>query len=225
MQYTSFTEGVARLRTLTLILRAALALALVIVVLRMALVGVIITLINGAGFGGFRGGFALFAAAGVIGLVEVFVALLVAVLFLIWVWRAHANLHASGIGGLVTTPLRASLVHLVPVANLMFPVRNMRHLWNRSHGLDEWQANAEVGAVSIWWTAFVVAASIDSWLVFSALVALLTNVRFTAPLLATSGLALFSLSLRALAIVMLWRIVGTIARVQASLTGAAEAFA
>lgn len=73
----------------------------------------------------------------------------------LWVWRAHANLRALGLPGLVHAPLVTAASWFIPLVGLIVPPLAMRELWNRSMGEDEHQARAKVAAVNGWWACLI----------------------------------------------------------------------
>lgn len=113
---------------------------------------------------------------------------------LLWVWRAHANLLASGVP-IRRTPAGAVFAYLVPGLNLVVPFEAMRELYNRSHGEPEELANAPVDDVTAWWTASIVGLLIFSALLFKLFVDRATNLIFLTPLWMEFVLVAFALSL------------------------------
>ncbi len=100
----------------------------------------------------------MLAVAGLASLVNSINFLIAAVLVLIWVYRAHANLRDSGLQGLKYSPIWASVSFLIPIANLFVPFFAMRQLANLSAGEEVGDANRSVDAVTSWW-----ACHIGSW--------------------------------------------------------------
>jgi hypothetical protein len=142
-----------------------------------------------------------------------------------WVWRAHANLHADQLDGLITSPAWAALGLWVPIANLSMPKGAMRELWNRSHGEEAWFANQSVDAVNSWWTCYVVGIVILSLLTGIVVVDRITPFMFLTPP-GTNMLAMaFASSLLALSAWFLIRIVSRITRAQETVTSVGDTFA
>lgn len=142
-----------------------------------------------------------------------------------WVWRAHANLHADGLDGLITSPAWAALGLWVPIANLFMPKGAMRELWNRSHGEEAWFANQSVDAVNSWWTSYVVGIVLISLLTGIVVVDRITPFMFlTPPGTNMLGMA-FSSSLLALSAWLLIRIISRITRAQETVTTVGDTFA
>lgn len=76
---------------------------------------------------------------------------LCSILVAMWIYRAHANLQAAGVGSLEFTPGWAIGWFFVPIASLWEPFQAMRELW-RASLLDEeggrTQATSQLG---FWW--------------------------------------------------------------------------
>jgi len=90
----------------------------------------------------------------------VFVASLVMVAM--WIHRAHANLFASGIGGLEFSPGWSVGWFFVPVANLFKPFQAMRELWNASAGAaGAFQAETP-SELRVWWGAWLAGNIVSS---------------------------------------------------------------
>ena len=143
----------------------------------------------------------------------------------LWIWRAHANLHAAGLSGLNYSPGWASLSIFVPVANLAVPFLAMRELYNRSHGEPEELAGASVDDANSWWTAWVVAALLNSYLLFAFTLGPVTGIHIVTPPTILSGLILFAAVIEWVAAFFLWRLIGTITAAQKSGTGVGDTFA
>jgi hypothetical protein len=77
------------------------------------------------------------------------------VLVCMWIHRAHANLHQSGIDGLEFTPGWAVGWYFVPFANLVKPYGAMRELWHASHGRTGDLAAPAPSLINYWWAAWL----------------------------------------------------------------------
>lgn len=86
------------------------------------------------------------------------VLVVLAVLFLAWVYRTNAYLRLTSGYPIRATPGWAVGWYFVPIANLFRPLRDMRDIWRASHG----GASAGLGLVNGWWAAFL--ASNVVWL-------------------------------------------------------------
>jgi hypothetical protein len=75
-----------------------------------------------------------------------------AVLFLVWVYRTNAYLRLTSGYPIRATPGWAVAWYFVPIANLFRPLRDMRDIWRASHG----GASGGLGLVNAWWAAFLV---------------------------------------------------------------------
>lgn len=114
---------------------------------------------------------------------------------LVWVHRAHANLHAGGVRGLKYSPNWAMGSYFVPFLNCVVPFWAMRELYNRSEGEPEDFAQSSAGPVTSWWACHIPAVFLSAALSFMAAVPLLSNVWFTTPPAATTGMGLFAMIL------------------------------
>lgn len=98
----------------------------------------------------------LLMSAGLSALVYLLCFLASMVAVCMWVYRAHANLHAAGYEGLEFTPGWAAGWYFVPVAFWFKPFQAMRELWNASNlGPDGYLAPADQRLV-IWWACWVI---------------------------------------------------------------------
>lgn len=135
----------------------------------------------------------------------------------LWVWRAHANLRALGLPGLVHAPLVTAASWFIPLVGLVVPPIAMRELWNPSIGEDEHQARADVAAVNGWWACLIGGALLQAIFVSTLLLSSLAGVRVvTSPSLLTAIGALGTI-LMAAAYGFLWVIVRHITRSQKAL--------
>lgn len=147
-----------------------------------------------------------------------------AVAITLWVWRAHANLHANRLEDLKFSPGWAALSLWAPFTNLIVPMGAMRQLWNRSHGEPAWFANQSVDKVTSWWTAYVVGIVLMTLLTSMALLDRFTNLAILSPPgTNTAGFGLASLLLAASAWFLL-RLVDPITKAQQSSVALGSAF-
>lgn len=140
-----------------------------------------------------------------------------ALFFLVWLYFAVDNLHDAGLSGLKARPAWSVASYFVPLANLFVPPGVMRELWNRSHGEDEWQAKAEVGGVSIWWTGFLAGSLILGVLGILALFDGLTNAIVLVPPGANEGMLSFAMLLLCASAASLILLIGRITKAQCNL--------
>jgi len=88
------------------------------------------------------------------GLVVVFypIALvLCAILILCWVYRASANAHLFGTGGMTITPGWSVGWFFIPIANLVMPFRGVDEAWRASQKAAGRDAEARSPVVRWWW--------------------------------------------------------------------------
>jgi hypothetical protein len=92
----------------------------------------------------------------VIGLGQVGLIVVCAIAYLIWLYRAHANLPALGATGLKFSPGWAVGWWFVPLANLIQPYRVVAEVWRESvPGARE--GGSVPPLVAVWWGAFLIA--------------------------------------------------------------------
>ena len=118
--------------------------------------------------------------------------LLVVLPVLAWVHRAHANLHEGGVKGLRYSASWAMGSYFLPVLNCVVPFWAMRELYNRSHGEPEDFAQSSAGPVTSWWACHIPAVFLSLALGIMMLVPLVSNVWFTTPPAATTGMDIFT---------------------------------
>ena len=102
--------------------------------------------------------------AGIRPFVDIGILIVSAIVFLVWVYRAHANLHALGLLGLKFSPGWAVLWWFIPLANLIQPARAMAELFRtvRSHdpaaapGAAA-QRQTGIAPVVVWWLLVLLA--------------------------------------------------------------------
>jgi uncharacterized protein DUF4328 len=82
-----------------------------------------------------------------------------AIAWLLWQYRAHANLRALGAANLAYSPGWAVGWWLIPFANIVLPYLTVRELWKASHpdaGAIDWKARGGAAIVGVWWTGRLV---------------------------------------------------------------------
>ncbi|MHA7819457.1 MAG: DUF4328 domain-containing protein [Erythrobacter sp.] len=136
------------------------------------------------------------------------------VIVMIWVYRAHSNLHRAGLSGLNYTPSWATFSFLVPVMNLFVPFRAMRELANRSAGEPEELAEADNQDVFAWWGCWIGLFVINLFLLYTAVIEILPWIWLTTPFWATQVLSILASMLTAGAAFYLIQIVKQVTRDQ-----------
>ena len=84
--------------------------------------------------------------------------LAVAVVWLTWQYRAHANLRHFGVSGLRHSPRWAVLWWIIPLANIVMPYLTMRELWQASDpeaGSVDWTNVRRPALLPMWWAGFL----------------------------------------------------------------------
>jgi len=92
------------------------------------------------------------------------VVVILAVVWLVWQYGAHANRRELGIGDDRFTPRTGIGSWFVPVANIVLPPLALRELWRTPYadamGLDESERRTSGAIVWVWWTCLVVSVSL-----------------------------------------------------------------
>jgi hypothetical protein len=96
-----------------------------------------------------------------IGIGQLVVFLACVISFLVWIHRAYANLAASGLRGLKSTPGWAVGGFFIPILNLVRPYTVMTEIWSGSvylstyHSGVPWQRVPRNPMVIIWWLTYL----------------------------------------------------------------------
>jgi hypothetical protein len=89
--------------------------------------------------------------------------LTVAVLWLLWQYRAHANLRAL-VRGTRFHPVVGVAVWFIPVVNLVGPPLAMRELWRGSHPeRDDWRRTWTTPLLWLWWLLLLADLALAWW--------------------------------------------------------------
>ena len=111
----------------------------------------------------------LVIALGIVNIATIFLTLALTVLYLMWLYRACANMAATSSAPLRFSPGWTVGSHFVPLVNLVIPFLAMRQLYNRSMGEDPDLANASVPDVASWWACVIAGNLIQLFLMTIAL--------------------------------------------------------
>jgi len=131
-----------------------------------------------------------------------------------WIYRAHANLRAAGIGELAYSPGWSVGSFFVPLINFVIPFRAMRQLHNRSHGEAEWEGNSPVGDVTSWWSCHLAAMAVLAVATFVAALATIPNLYVVQPPGVNTGFFVFALILLTCSAAFLYRTISAVTRAQ-----------
>lgn len=77
------------------------------------------------------------------------------ILFLIWFYRANANVRAIGADGLMGSPGLSVAWFFIPIAFLFMPYIVVRDTWKASAAPGDWQALPTPPLPGFWWAAFL----------------------------------------------------------------------
>ncbi len=78
------------------------------------------------------------------------------VLFLVWFYRANANVRAMGADGLMGSPGLSVAWFFIPIAFLFMPFVVMRDTWKASESPRDWQGQPTNPLLGFWWAAMLV---------------------------------------------------------------------
>lgn len=107
-----------------------------------------------------------------VAILALFVFLATAVVFLLWIHRAHKNLAALGASQLDYSPGWAVGGFFVPFLNLIRPFQVMREIWKASdpdvdfQNASSWQYSASSPLIGLWWGTWILSGVLGR-LVFS----------------------------------------------------------
>jgi hypothetical protein len=90
------------------------------------------------------------------GIVQIVASLGSLILFLIWFYRANANVRAMGADGLMGSPGLSVAWFFIPIAFLFMPFVVVRDTWKASAAPRDWQAQPTDPLIGFWWVAFLV---------------------------------------------------------------------
>lgn len=77
------------------------------------------------------------------------------ILFLVWFYRANANVRAMGADGLMGSPGLSVAWFFIPIAFLFMPFVVMRDTWKASAAPRDWQGQPTPPLLGFWWAAFL----------------------------------------------------------------------
>lgn len=103
-----------------------------------------------------EGGMALAALVGLLGLVQTVVYVIIAIMWLIFLFTASANLHLDGVKGLRFSPAGAVGWWFAPVANLVMGFRITSEIWRASADQMTWQKRKAPLLLRAWWLCFAI---------------------------------------------------------------------
>ncbi|MBI3821223.1 MAG: DUF4328 domain-containing protein [Planctomycetes bacterium] len=103
----------------------------------------------------------------VVGLLHVAVYLVTAIVFLVWFYRAYANLKPLGASGLTFTPGGAVVGWFIPFLNLVRPMQVAQEIWRHSDPESvrriDVQPQGSSGLIAVWWVMWL-ASNIISYI-------------------------------------------------------------
>jgi hypothetical protein len=95
-----------------------------------------------------------------VGAVHTLVYLVTAIVFLVWFYRAYANLKPLGAHGLTHTPGGAVLGWFIPFLNLVRPVQVLQEIWRQSDPEAVRRKDTQLpgisGLIGVWWAMWLI---------------------------------------------------------------------
>lgn len=90
-----------------------------------------------------------------IGLIQVIVLAVSAILILRWIHRVNSNARALGAGNLRFTPAWSVGWFFVPIFNLWKPYQAMKEIWKASSNPADWHSQAAPSILAVWWALWL----------------------------------------------------------------------
>ncbi len=87
-------------------------------------------------------------------------------MFLIWLYRASANVHALGAQDLSASPGFSVGSYFIPFANFVLPPINMGQLWRASLHTRQWRQQNGTILIAIWWTLQIASSICGAFALF-----------------------------------------------------------
>ncbi len=104
----------------------------------------------------------------VVGLLQLTVAIVAAILFLVWIYRAHRNLPALGASGLKYSPKWAVGGWFIPIMNFWRPYQVTAEIWKasdpevRDRDGQRWQTAPVSLLLKFWWALWIIGGIIGN---------------------------------------------------------------
>jgi len=89
---------------------------------------------------------------GIVGIIQIVLAIVTGITFLRWIYRSNKNLHALSGESMTFTPGWSVGWYFIPIANLWKPYQVMKEIWNVSH--KDSPTNHTI--VCWWWTLWLI---------------------------------------------------------------------
>ena len=93
--------------------------------------------------------------AGIFAIVQMVTTLGALILFLVWFYRANANVRAMGADGLMGSPGLSVAWFFIPIAFLFMPFVVVRDTWKASASPRDWQGQPTDPLLGFWWAAML----------------------------------------------------------------------
>jgi hypothetical protein len=92
----------------------------------------------------------------IIGIVQLFMIVALAVAVLCWIYRANSNARALGAASMRFTPGWAVGWYFIPIFNLWKPYQAMKEIWRASANPPDWQSQGRSPLLPWWWFLWIV---------------------------------------------------------------------
>ncbi|SDH95076.1 protein of unknown function [Alteribacillus persepolensis] len=80
------------------------------------------------------------------------------IVFLVWIYRAHANGRALQLDGTIYTPGWSAAFYLIPIVNIVLPLLSLLHLHKggvkRANSVQKEQIQSKVWMIYTWWVLY-----------------------------------------------------------------------
>jgi hypothetical protein len=122
---------------------------------------------------------------GFFGIVTIGVNIATAIVFLMWIYRAHDNLRLLRVRGCQYSAGWAVGYFFIPILNLARPLQVTQEIWKASDpqvamGSRSWQGNSNSAAAGVWWTFWLI-SGITAYLQFNLAMQSQTNLEMLKP--------------------------------------------
>lgn len=96
-----------------------------------------------------------------VGVVNLIVAVLCGIFFIMWFRRAYFNLHQLKVPGLKYSEGWAAGSWFVPIISWFYPYQIMRDIWRGTFGYTDPQKAQQLGLIGLWWGLFLLSLFIE----------------------------------------------------------------
>ncbi len=98
----------------------------------------------------------------VVGIMQIVVLVVTAILMLKWIHRANFNVRQLGAAGMRFTPGWSIGWYFIPIANLWKPYQAMKEIWKASKNPADWQDRSVSSVLPWWWFFWIISNSLGN---------------------------------------------------------------